>query len=264
MHQANSQDGTSIAYRQSGSGPPLVIVHGMVADHKSWSRIAPYFDADFTVMAVDRRGRGDSGDAPDYSLAREVEDVVAVVEAAAASHGEPVFLFGHSLGGLFCLEAALETDQISRLILYEPHIPSGESSISAETLAKIETLVGVDDLDAAMVVFLGNSGALSEKELAAYRQTPLWTERLPLARTIVRETELDTTYEFDPGRYAGLQKPVLLLQGGNSLPVYQHMINRVNAALPDSRVVILPGQEHLAHHTNPQLLATEVRRFLMS
>lgn len=264
MEQVVSRDGTPIAYWRSGSGPPLIFVHGAVADHKSWARIAPHFDAQFTVMAMDRRGRGGSGDGPEYSLVREVEDVVAVVEAAAKSVGEPIFLFGHSLGGLFCLEAALQTDRLSRLVLYEPHIPSGEPKISAETLEGIEALVAEDDLDAAMVAFMRDTDSLSEKELSAYRQTPLWFERLPLARTIVREVEIDATYTFDPARYAGIDLPVLLLQGGDSLPVYGHMVDRLHAALPNSRVVFLPEQEHLAHHTNPELLASEISRFLIA
>lgn len=263
MPHAISRDGTPIAYWRSGAGPPLIFVHGAVADHQSWSRIAPFFDSQFTVIAMDRRGRGESGDAGDYSLRREVEDVVAVVEAAALI-GRPVALFGHSLGGLFCLEAALQTKTVDHLILYEPHIPDGEPKIPAATLQRIEQFVDAGDLEAAMVALFAETNSLSEPELAAYRQTPLWTERLPLARTIVRETEIDTTYEFEPARYADLEMPVLLLQGGETLPVYQQMTDRLNAALPNSRVVILPGQEHLAHHTNPELLASEVRHFLMS
>ena len=63
-----------------------------------------------------REGRGDS---PDYHFNREVEDVVAVAEAI----GEPVFLLGHSYGGLLSMEATLLTDRVSRLILYEADAP---------------------------------------------------------------------------------------------------------------------------------------------
>jgi pimeloyl-ACP methyl ester carboxylesterase len=105
-----------IAYRRSGSGPPLLLVHGLTADHTRWSPISPRFEQRFSVYAMDRRGRGESGDGPDYDIRREAEDVAAVVDAI----GEPVFVLGHSAGALYSLEAALLAANFRRLILYEP------------------------------------------------------------------------------------------------------------------------------------------------
>ena len=85
MKQTRSKDGTVIGFRRSGSGPPLLLVHGTTADHSRWSPISPRFEQHFTVYAIDRHGRGESGDSPDYDIMREVEDVAAVVEAI----GEP-------------------------------------------------------------------------------------------------------------------------------------------------------------------------------
>ncbi len=84
LEQVVSADGTSIAIWRSGSGPPLVLVHGTAADHGRWAPVLPALEARFTVLAIDRRGRGGSGDADDYALQREYEDVVAAVEAAVA------------------------------------------------------------------------------------------------------------------------------------------------------------------------------------
>ena len=83
-----SKDGTPIAYWRSGEGPPLVLVHGTSADHSRWTPVLPAFEQHFNVYAVDRRGRGGSGDSEDYSIEREFEDVAAVVD----SIGEPVNL----------------------------------------------------------------------------------------------------------------------------------------------------------------------------
>jgi pimeloyl-ACP methyl ester carboxylesterase len=77
---------------------------------------APGFGGALQRVAVDRRGRGHSGDAPDYALEREYEDVVAVVVSA----GDGVSVLGHSYGGICALEAALLTDGIRKLVLYEP------------------------------------------------------------------------------------------------------------------------------------------------
>ena len=69
-----SRDGTQIAYWTSGAGPPLVLVHGAPADHTRWRPLLPYLEPYVTVHALDRRGRGDSGDAPEYRLEREYEE----------------------------------------------------------------------------------------------------------------------------------------------------------------------------------------------
>lgn len=257
--KVRSKDGTLIGSMKSGSGPPLLMVHGATTDHKSWARLTPRLQDDFTVYAMDRRGRGMSGDAPDYALQREAEDVAAVV----ASLGQPAFVFGHSFGGLCCLEGALLTNNIRKLVLYEPAVPVEEPSFSQDMLEKIQTRVEQGELEAAMEMFLRDLAQLSEDDLEVYRNSPLWEERLPLATTIPREMQVDTTYKFETERLAGLKTPVLLLQGSESPKAYRKGIERVHAALPESRVVLLEGQQHIAHHTDPDLLAGKLRALLL-
>jgi pimeloyl-ACP methyl ester carboxylesterase len=113
-----TEGGTPVAYWRSGKGPPLVLVHGTAADHSRWRPVIPALEESFTVYAIDRRGRGGSGDAEDYSVEKEFEDVAAVVD----SLGEPVNLLGHSYGGLLALEAALLTRNVRKLVLYDSRI----------------------------------------------------------------------------------------------------------------------------------------------
>jgi len=111
-----SRDGTPIAFWRSGHGPPLLLVHGATADHTTtWRFVLSALEDRFTVCAMDRRGRGGSGDSPTYELAREAEDVAAVVDAL----GQPVNLLGHSYGALCAIEGALCTAGVQRLVLYE-------------------------------------------------------------------------------------------------------------------------------------------------
>ena len=83
QQSVTSKDGTAIAYWTSGKGPPLVLVHGTPDDHTRWRPLLPYLESHTTVHAMDRRGRGGSGDGPQYTLEREYEDVAAVVDAVA-------------------------------------------------------------------------------------------------------------------------------------------------------------------------------------
>src|SRR5215207_6360472 len=114
-----SRDGTDIAYWSSGGGPPLVLAHGAPADHTRWRPLLPFLEQHVTVHAIDRRGRGASGNAPEYSLEREYEDVAAVVDAVAATSGEQVDVYGHSHGGIVAFGAATLTGNIRRLVLYD-------------------------------------------------------------------------------------------------------------------------------------------------
>ncbi|MBD0328620.1 MAG: alpha/beta fold hydrolase [Thermoleophilia bacterium] len=114
-----SRDGTEIAYWTSGHGPPLVLVHGAPADHTRWRPLLPYVEPHAMVHAIDRRGRGASGDCPEYALVREFEDVAAVVDAVADAAGRPADVYGHSFGGLCAFGAAALTSSIRRLVLYE-------------------------------------------------------------------------------------------------------------------------------------------------
>jgi hypothetical protein len=82
-----SGDGTTIAYTKLGSGPPLIIVDGAFCYRENGpaSQLAPLLAKHFTVFAYDRRGRGASGDAREYAIEREVDDLRSMVREAGGS-----------------------------------------------------------------------------------------------------------------------------------------------------------------------------------
>jgi pimeloyl-ACP methyl ester carboxylesterase len=90
-----------------------------MGDHTRWAPLLPHLERHVTVHALDRRGRGASGDAPRYELARESEDVAAVVDVIAEASGSRVDVYGHSHGGICAFGAAALTPNIRRLALYE-------------------------------------------------------------------------------------------------------------------------------------------------
>lgn len=79
MGTVTSADGTEIAFERMGSGPPLVLVHANADLHASWELAGTRsaFAEPCTVYVIDRRGRGERGDAAEYELDREAEDVAA-------------------------------------------------------------------------------------------------------------------------------------------------------------------------------------------
>ena len=116
MESIYSKDGTLIAFERGGSGPPLVVVHGTSANHNAWSAVLPAFNNVFTVYALDRRGRGLSGDGATYAIEREYEDIAAVID----SIGEPVDLCGHSYGALCALGYVYVVPAQLIVLLFDP------------------------------------------------------------------------------------------------------------------------------------------------
>jgi pimeloyl-ACP methyl ester carboxylesterase len=106
---AMSDDGTRLRLVKAGRGHPVVLVHGTMGSKEDWSEVVPRLSAYFAVTAFDRRGRGDSEDRPVYSIEREIEDVLAVINMSEP----PVHLVGHSFGATVALlVAARASDRI--------------------------------------------------------------------------------------------------------------------------------------------------------
>jgi len=265
VSRVRSRDGTEIGYWTSGTGPPVVFVHGTTADHTSWRMMLPYLESHLTVHAVDRRGRGASGDAADYHLEREFEDVAAVVDTVAEASGSRVGLFGHSFGAVCALgAAALSSAVVGGMVLYEPYLEPDEAASPPGLAERLEALVAAGDDEAALETFYREVLGLSEEELDGFRAQPSWGPRAAAAYTIAREIRAEASGPFDPERTARIAAPTLLVLGGDSPSFVAGDTRRVAAALPDANVVVLEGQEHLAHYTIPDILAEHVIAFLRS
>jgi pimeloyl-ACP methyl ester carboxylesterase len=120
-HSVTSADGIKIGLLTAGAGPPLLLVHGGMAQIERWQPLWDTLAGRWRVTAMDRRGRGTSGDTPPYDLRRELEDVAAA--AASLAGDRPVDVFGHSFGALCALGAAAAGAPVRRLALYEPPGP---------------------------------------------------------------------------------------------------------------------------------------------
>jgi pimeloyl-ACP methyl ester carboxylesterase len=254
-----SKDGTPIAYWQSGHGPPLVLVHGTAVDHGRWAPVLPAFEQHFTVCAVDRRGRGGSGDSDHYALEREFEDIAAVVDAL----GEPAILLGHSYGALCALEAALLTTNVRKLVLYEPGIEvAGERIYPPAVMERLEVLLEAGDRDGVVTTFMREVAGLPPETVEPMRLRPAWQALVSAAHAIPRELRAGRAYGLDPERFGDLGVPTLMLSGGESPAGLRKAAEAVKEALSDSRLVVMAGQGHTAMDTGTELFTTEVLRFV--
>lgn len=255
-----SADGTKIGAFRSGKGPPLVLVHGTTSDHARWGVVLPRLQSRFTCYAMDRRGRGASGDAPRYAADREYDDVAAVVEGI----GGPVDVLGHSFGGLCAMEAALRTTSIRRLILYEPAAFSPGSGVYGhEILERLEWLLSIGDREGLTRTMLRDVAGIPDPYIEVLRRQPYWSTRLAVAHTVPRELRADERYRIDPGRMNGIRAKTLLVVGSESPDFYRRAVEILGHSIPDARIEELPGQGHAAMDTGTRGFVDAVLRFLV-
>jgi pimeloyl-ACP methyl ester carboxylesterase len=254
-----SPDGVDLAVWVEGQGPPLVLVHGSIQDHTISAALVAELKTDFTTYAMDRRGFGASGDGPSYSLDREFADVAAVVDEVAARTGEPVGLWGHSFGASCAMGAAALTGNVRHLVLYEPSLglpyPTG-------WIDKAEQLVADGDLEEAIVMVLRDLLEFTDEQIEERRVEPEWAGRVATAPTVAREARAEQEWTYAGSRMDRITAPTLLLSGTASPPDIKHATDAARTAIPGARVRTMPGHAHIAHRTDPAMVAEIVREFV--
>ena len=253
-----SKDGTRIGVECAGTGPTVLFVHGGVGDRTRWTPMFPLVSSKFTACAMDRRGRGASGDSPEYSLSKEAEDVAAVVNSRTG----PVFVLGHSYGGVVALEAAFLTDRITGLMLYEPplHEPVGTNLAVA---GRVEEMVKQGDLERAFITFQTEIVKQSPEELARMKSRPTWAGLVATIAVQPRQMRALSAYRFDASRMKSLAMPTLLLLGTDTTSPYtKQSIAELRESLPKPTLVVLEGQAHNAMDGGRELLASAILKFI--
>lgn len=262
-------DGVPIAVFRSGTGPPLVLVHGATADHTTWRTSGPRLAARHALHAIDRRGRGASGDGPPgapYAIEREFDDLAAVVDAVAAETGTRVDVVGHSYGGRIALGAALRTANVRRVVSYEgaPPDPAGRSyqDADADTVNRLETLVAAGDRDTALATFMRDIVGMPEPELAAFRADPIWPRRSAAIGTTIRELRAETSPAGSLDALGAVKLTVLQILGGASSEPFVAATRALDERLANGRVITIAGARHAAHHSHPAEFVAAIEDFL--
>ncbi len=258
MRHLTSKDGTQIAYEQSGKGSPLLLIHGSGIDHTYWEPVTAKLEHYFTVYAVDRRGRGESGDKQPYNIHAEFQDVAAIIECVSG----PVDVVGHSYGALCALEATLLTKNIRKLVLYEPPIYTTiDIPYPPDAPERFDSYIKRGEYEKALLLLyeIGNAPA---NEVDSQKSQPNWQARLSATSTLAREAFGARNYSFNPDRFRNFRTPTLLLVGSGTTPFYKAATEALHKALVGSLVGVLNGQGHEGVVSAPELVLHEVLGFL--
>ena len=267
IHRAVSDDGTEIVGTVHGQGPPLVLQHGAL-DHGeiTWGSVLPYLTDHYTCHVPSLRNRGRSGHSDDSTPPRLVEDVTAY----AASLEEPVPLVGLSLGGALVLGAATRLEQVTAVVAYEPALTELIDEVSLELFAEavMHEAQAVEEgrLADAVRIFGRLNG--TDEEMAALEAAGAFEIMGPNAPADLALIEQGSSYDgprdTGPEALARLDIPVLLLQGARSNVAdwYHACVAHVAAHAPQTEVRELADHGHLAPMVAPDVVATEITRFL--
>ncbi len=244
MNTVTSTDGTKIAYDAQGEGPAVILVDGAMSLRQSKAQLAELLAASFTVVNYDRRGRGDSGDTRPYGVAREVEDINALIDVVGGAAG----LFGHSSGATLALEAAAQLGgKVGKLALYEPpHTddPADRKPWAAYIAQLTEALAAGRHGD-AVALFMRFVG-MPDEQIAGMRQAPFWPGMEAVAPTLAYDHTgvLGPDRAVPAARAAGVPTPALLMYGDASFPFMRETAEKLTRAMPRAQLRVLAGQTH--------------------
>ena len=252
-----SADGTTIAYERTGSGPALVLVDGAMC-HRAGGPMRPLaarLRDSFTVYTYDRRGRGESSDTPPYAVAREIDDLRAVIGAA----GGPAYVYGISSGAALALATAATGAGITRLALYEPPFLAEveDGTRLKEYTERLRELLDAGRRGDAVALFMRHVG-LPEPMIAGMRAQPGWTAMEAIAPTLAYDDEILAGSAVPRDLAPRITVPVLFLGGGASPQSLQQAAKVAADAFPTATHRTLDGQ---THDVSPDALAPVLIEF---
>jgi pimeloyl-ACP methyl ester carboxylesterase len=253
-----SADGTLIAFRQTGSGPTLILVTGALGVYSN--DLAAALSGQFTVINYARRGRGDSGDTLPYAVQREIEDIEALVDHVGGS----AYLFGISSGAALSLEAANALPgKIRKVVAYEPPfiVDDTHPPVPEDYVQQLQTAVAEGRRGDAVEIFMVKAVGVPQEFVDMMRnapptpreddgtmQPPPWSEMEAVAHTLAYDGmvmgQKMSGKPLAPNSWPNLSMPVLFVTGGNSGPFFANGAQDAIRQLPNARHRVLEGQDH--------------------
>ena len=267
LRSVRTSDGARLEYEVLGEGPPLVMLHGILASRFTFSRQRAAFARRFRLILLSARGHDGSGNLipAQYGVGTsDVEDLRTVLDAERLDR---VSLFGHSSGGATCFVFARNhPNRVDRAVLIEPTLlsllPAAERAAVIPGFADIVAAAEAGGPEAGVRAIMALLAGAAWDRLAPDQQA----QRLqalascaPLAGPHMqglidlRVTEADIL---------ALHPPSLWLYGAASFPFDARMADRVRALRPDLSVLTIAGAGHNVPRDGSETVNQEALNFL--
>ena len=255
--------GLSVAFERAGTGPPLVLLHGGLSDHREWRGQIDGLCEDFTVVAWDAPGCGGSSDPPETFRMPDYADALAGF-LQELELGRPHVL-GLSWGSTLALELVRRHPDLPRSLILTAAYAGWAGSLSPEEVAeRLES--SLRDLE------------LPPEEFVRTWVPSLFPEGTP--RDVIEDYVEVMATGFHPGGVrqmlfamaeADLRDvlptigvPTLLLYGQNDARSPVHVAEAMHDTIPGSTLVVLPDVGHMSNLQTPERFNAAVRDFLRS
>ena len=262
MPSLTSRDGTRIVYDVYGStGPALILVEGAFCGRHfgPTAKLAERLGASLTVYHYDRRSRGDSDRSTDYDMAREIEDIAALIEVAGGSAA----LCGFSSGAALAIEATAAGLPISKLAFYEPPYMVGPKArrVPENFRAEIQQLVAEERLGDVVKYFMVKLLGMPIVFWPMMRFSKMFKALSEAGRSLPFDMEAINGFNPPLGRLSriavptlaiiplaiiwfGIAVPTLAMSGSKTMPVLIDSTKLCAATIPGATHLVLPGQTH--------------------
>jgi pimeloyl-ACP methyl ester carboxylesterase len=276
-------NGARLAYREQGTGQPVVFVHGSISDLTTWDLQLPVVAAHYRAIAYSRRyawpneelSAGDKD-----TVVRHVDDLLALLRALDAL---PAHLVGNSYGAFICLSAAIrESSSVRSLVLEEPPLfvlitgaPPSPGHIMGSLFRHPLVTLAVIGMAAGKLRPIGTMVRTADVEstVRTFARVVLGDEafeRLPeqvRAHIVANGSALLGTFRagFEPiseKDIRSIKAPVLVVTGAQSPLFLRRVAYLVGTLLPDSRSLVVPSATHFMHLQNPSALNAGLLRLL--
>ena len=262
-HYVTTSDGVAIGATVHGQGPPLVLLHGAFGDSDlDWNRVVEYLTDQFACHLLSLRGRGLSGDHPDLSPGRLVDDLVTYVDSLE----QPTGLAGYSGGSNVALAAAAQCEAVHAVAAFEPGIPSQIDeqlqAVAGEAVAHMAELATEGNLTAAARAFADYP--FTDNDIAMAEATGYFeaTGRyMPNLLNLLQQFAEHADPADDPAVLGAISAPVLMLHGSDTKPFFTRGVRYVAEHVPDATVREIPGAGHAVPVTHPEALAEALTEF---
>ncbi|MFN5331144.1 MAG: alpha/beta fold hydrolase [Bacteroidota bacterium] len=247
-------------FKKSGSGPPLVILHGLFGSADNWYSIAKDLEGSFTLYLVDQRNHGDSPHSSVWNYEVMVEDVRELLVTEGL---DSVYLMGHSMGGKTAMNFAVRyPGRVRKLIVgdiapryYPIHHQVILEGLNAIDLSQLQSRKEADDHLAKFIPELGIRQFLL-KSLGRDGQGFAWKINL----SVITEKIEEVGKALEEG--AIFEGPTLFLSGANSNYIQEKDLSDMKRHFPNFTWVSIPNAGHWLHAEQPQAVIKEIRNFL--
>jgi pimeloyl-ACP methyl ester carboxylesterase len=255
-------DQGAIAYEQAGDGPPLLLLHGAYADSRDWAPQLETLAADFTVVAWDAPGCGGSFDPPpDFGLDGYADCVHDLTDALGL---ERPHLAGLSFGSGLALEVFRRDPGLPRSLILASAYAGWAGSLGREAAEERRAQFlrdadrPIEDVVPDFSTTLFDEGA-SEEVVASVAELMLETRPAGIRAMANAFADADLRDVLPK-----IDIPTLLIYGEADQRSPVSIGRELHAAIPGSRLVVLPGIGHLVNFEAPERFDEEVRSFLMA